>query len=953
MTEVDKRIKEEQEAKTGALHLSGLELTEIPKEVANMTWLKELNLANNQLIKIEGLEKLTKLNWMNLYSNKLTKIEGLEKLTQLKVLLLSNNQLTKIEGLESLKMLHTLTLSNNQLTKTEGLELLHQLRILWLSNNKITKIEGLEKFIGLLEHLEEIDIRNNPFDEEEWINPEILQQVGYNIGQLKLLIQNYLKNKRNIKYEDLPLKIILLGNSQAGKSTTALSLIGKGKNPTKNEREASTHGLLIRNLKDKNITRAIIYDFGGQDYYHNTYNMFFSSQSLFLVLWRQGSNENKKADPNDMESYHFNQKYWLGNINYYFSNLYELQLKKQQDEWFNETTTIKQPVFLVQNLFDDDEVEYKLDREDITEYGIKKQFHVSFPVENDKDTELFKLERQSLYQSINAWIINNKAIQQKGFTEEHLKIFNAVIEQHEDHKEKAEPINLDSFCHKFKLKGYDQWFLGILHDRGIIYYLKEKDKIWLNPEGISYTIHNTINQNELKDKKGQYEKGILEGLFSSDMMALMKDAGILHFDDFDKLHIIPQYLSLKPKNDPLHDLATMDIDNGFYIRFKDYVPHGLMPRLICRFGANPGKKHYYRDQIIFSLKIDDQGSMAKIQISQDFELLKLSIRLSLPKQKEYKRSKLYTYLFKSVLAAYWDYGHMHYLPSQTTYKDLEKFMESEYKKGMGSIWLNEVQDCSQYHNNKFGSKKLEEVEIENEITKAAIKLHEKRLLLSTNVDMFFSLDDQWYIDYKKQLYNKEEYPPYINLFLMENNEIVDKQKSVPTSVFNPFLPKSKNLPIPKKLFISYSSKNSAYMNRFKTHLNPLKKEGLISIWVDRMITNGTEWDAAIQTELETSDILVYLLSPDFLETNYIIDIELAKGIEFYEERKNSDNPTQLYFIQLTHNSWSRYKVFNKVQHFLDPKEEGKSIVYIEQPENDENWVKVIDDLVLSCLKHLT
>lgn len=143
------------------------------------------------------------------------------------------------------------------------------------------------------------------------------------------------------------------------------------------------------------------------------------------------------------------------------------------------------------------------------------------------------------------------------------------------------------------------------------------------------------------------------------------------------------------------------------------------------------------------------------------------------------------------------------------------------------------------------------------------------------------------------------------------------------------------------------------MNRFKTHLNPLKKEGLISIWVDRMITNGTEWDAAIQTELETSDILVYLLSPDFLETNYIIDIELAKGIEFYEERKNSDNPTQLYFIQLTHNSWSRYKVFNKVQHFLDPKEEGKSIVYIEQPENDENWVKVIDDLVLSCLKHLT
>jgi len=139
------------------------------------------------------------------------------------------------------------------------------------------------------------------------------------------------------------------------------------------------------------------------------------------------------------------------------------------------------------------------------------------------------------------------------------------------------------------------------------------------------------------------------------------------------------------------------------------------------------------------------------------------------------------------------------------------------------------------------------------------------------------------------------------------------------------------------------------MNRLKTNLNPLKNEGLVSIWVDRMISTGTKWDASIQAELETSVILVYLLSPDFLETNYIIEIELANGIEFYEERKSSQIPTQLYFIQLMHNGWARYKVFSKVQHFLDPKELKKEIVYIGQPENVEAWIKVIDDLAKSCL----
>ena len=79
-----------------------------------------MNLENNQLTDVKGLEKLTKLTWLRLYDNKLTSVKGLEKLTQLKVLSLADNQLTDVKGLEKLTWLKELYLQwNPDLTKAQ------------------------------------------------------------------------------------------------------------------------------------------------------------------------------------------------------------------------------------------------------------------------------------------------------------------------------------------------------------------------------------------------------------------------------------------------------------------------------------------------------------------------------------------------------------------------------------------------------------------------------------------------------------------------------------------------------------------------------------------------------------------------------------------------------------------------------------------------------------------
>lgn len=91
---------------------------------------------NNQITKIENLQKITTFNCSN---NKITKIENLPE--TLKSLYCRCNQITKIENLPY--DLRVLDFSNNQITKIENLP--NDLRHLSCSNNPIKKIENLPK----------------------------------------------------------------------------------------------------------------------------------------------------------------------------------------------------------------------------------------------------------------------------------------------------------------------------------------------------------------------------------------------------------------------------------------------------------------------------------------------------------------------------------------------------------------------------------------------------------------------------------------------------------------------------------------------------------------------------------------------------------------------------------------------------------------------------------------
>lgn len=85
--------------------------------------------------------------------------------------------------------------------------------------------------------------------------------------------------------------------------------------------------------------------------------------------------------------------------------------------------------------------------------------------------------------------------------------------------------------------------------------------------------------------------------------------------------------------------------------------------------------------------------------------------------------------------------------------------------------------------------------------------------------------------------------------------------------------------MPKKLFISYSHKDDSHREELEERLAMLKRNNIVSVWHDRKILAGEEWKDKIDDNLESADIILFLISPSFLASNYCFDVEVKKAME--------------------------------------------------------------------------
>lgn len=84
------------------------------------------------------------------------------------------------------------------------------------------------------------------------------------------------------------------------------------------------------------------------------------------------------------------------------------------------------------------------------------------------------------------------------------------------------------------------------------------------------------------------------------------------------------------------------------------------------------------------------------------------------------------------------------------------------------------------------------------------------------------------------------------------------------------------------VFFSYSHKDEELRNQLEAHLALLKNQGLIDAWHDRRIIAGDEVDDAIFSKLETADIILLLVSSDFISSPYCFSREMKRAMERHE-----------------------------------------------------------------------
>jgi hypothetical protein len=99
--------------------------------------------------------------------------------------------------------------------------------------------------------------------------------------------------------------------------------------------------------------------------------------------------------------------------------------------------------------------------------------------------------------------------------------------------------------------------------------------------------------------------------------------------------------------------------------------------------------------------------------------------------------------------------------------------------------------------------------------------------------------------------------------------------------------------LPLNLFVSYAHKDEDLRDQLATHLKLLERQGVISSWHDRKISPGTDWAKDIDENLRTADIVLLLISSDFLASDYCYDEELQQALANHKSGRTRVVPVVL------------------------------------------------------------
>ena len=84
--------------------------------------------------------------------------------------------------------------------------------------------------------------------------------------------------------------------------------------------------------------------------------------------------------------------------------------------------------------------------------------------------------------------------------------------------------------------------------------------------------------------------------------------------------------------------------------------------------------------------------------------------------------------------------------------------------------------------------------------------------------------------------------------------------------------------MPFEVFISYAHEDRAFRQELEKHLANLRRQNVIASWYDGNISPGTEWKPQIIDHLNRAQIILLLVSADFMNSDFCYSIEMTQAI---------------------------------------------------------------------------
>ncbi|MBO0930865.1 leucine-rich repeat domain-containing protein [Fibrella aquatilis] len=797
--------------------------------------LRELYLSNTGITNVSALAELTQLQKLYLNDTGITDLSELVGLIRLRILDISSTGITDIGPLANLTQLEKLYLSNTAITDISPLAKLARLWVLYLIKTSITDLTPL---IGLTQlrvinlsgmHIEDGAVigqvlRNNPHLVRLWLDrgvpgiPEGLER------DTEGLIDYFQKQHDALSRTEpnRSLKLILMGNTRAGKS----QLLNRLLEQAYESNSASTDGLNVAVWSPRIngvAYRITCFDFGGQDFYHATHNLYLDNRALYLVLWHPQVVE---------QSQHLPLGYWLGNIDYFTDgqidhnmSIWSIQSRADEAprEWTNSNHVILYntdadgqfylSIQEARNAKSRWKVEWdyfrqRLDRK--IEALAEKATPSNYEIIAVRDEVLPRLRKQKrivlLRADFDAQCLENDTLKQAGES------------------------NYDSTLTVLKAAGELLWYPNIADVANYII---------VNPSRWAKFIFSMLGRDSMAQGDGEFtlhdldqaidasevhtdEKEWLPTLF----ITLLQEYQLI-FEKPDVLgrYVVPQYLPNQPLEHYLKSLLPITL----VVQYEHYIPFWRITHFITQKATATAtqKPHYWRYGIIY--------------YEQDCTVMVRLQRPLLGGEISEMQAKLYIHVDGPVevriqmLTEILDFfGRVHQFISPNSPKLLlpEKTKSDILDSGL-SYWFEQHE-------------------------KPAFI---KQIRFSVNDKQFFSVEDLL-----KTLRNGQK------LMKCSAGEVLP----IP-ALFYPLL-NSQNT-MPKRIFFSYAHADAQYRRELDVHFAALKRGQYVETWHDMEITPGEDWDKRIKDEIDRADLVLALISPDFMNSSYIWDQELPRMAE--------------------------------------------------------------------------